>query len=457
MMDTATAAGAVGGSVIGASVPIRRVTTDTRDLVPGDLFVALRGERFDGHDFVERALASGAAAALVARARASSLHGNLIAVDDPLRSLGMLAAFWRDRFDIPLAAVAGSNGKTTTKEMIASIFRAAAGAEAVAATPGNFNNAIGLPLAILALRATHRLAVFEIGMNHRGETRELAAIAQPTIAVITNAQREHQEFMRSVDEVAAEHADVVLALRTPGTAVLNADDPRVASWRDAAAQKAAAVVTFGIDRAADVTTQYTAHGDGSALALATPAGSAHALLHVPGRQMVENALAAVATAHAARVPLRAIVQGLEAFRPVRGRLATATTKSGVRVIDDSYNANPDSVRAAIDVLAARPAPRVLVLGDMGEVGDAGPAFHREIGAYARQTGIERLCTVGGLAREAADAFGEGAEHFASVDALTRDIGSAVAAGTSVLVKGSRFMQMERIVAALTGERNGKAH
>jgi len=456
MMDTATAAGAVGGSVIGASVPIRRVTTDTRDLVPGDLFVALRGERFDGHDFVERALASGAAAALVARVRASSLHGNLIAVDDPLRSLGTLAAFWRDRFDIPVAVVAGSNGKTTTKEMIASIFRAAVGADAVAATPGNFNNAIGLPLAILALRASHRLAVFEIGMNNRGETRELAAIAQPTIAVVTNAQREHQEFMRSVDEVAAEHADVVVALRAPGRAVLNADDPRVATWREAAAQVGAAVVTFGIDRAADVTARYTPHRDGSVLALSTPAGSAHALLHVPGRQMVENALAATSAAHTAHVPLSAILQGLEAFRPVRGRLASATTAAGVHVIDDSYNANPYSVRAAIYVLAERPAPRVLVLGDMGEVGDAVPAFHREIGAYARQAGIERLVTVGTLAREAADAFGESAVHFASVDALVRDFGTALAAGTTVLVKGSRFMRMERVVAVLAGERAGEA-
>ena len=192
MMDTATAAGAVGGSVIGASVPFSRVTTDTRDLVPGDMFVALRGERFDGHDFVADALAGGAVAALVARDRAAALHGNLVAVDDPLPALAALATFWRARFDIPVVAVAGSNGKTTTKEMIASIFRAAVGTDTVAATPGNFNNAIGLPLAVLSLRAGHRLAVFEIGMNHRGETRELAQIAQPTIAVIINAQREHQ-------------------------------------------------------------------------------------------------------------------------------------------------------------------------------------------------------------------------------------------------------------------------
>ena len=457
MMDSATAAGAVGGSLIGASAPIERVTTDTRVLAPGDLFVALRGERFDGHDFVERALASGAAAALVERARASSLHGNLIVVDDPLRALGALAAFWRSRFDIPVAVVAGSNGKTTTKEMIAAIFRAAAGDDAVAATPGNFNNAIGLPLAVLGLRPSHRLAVFEIGMNHRGETRELGAIARPTIALVTNAQREHQEFMHSVDEVAAEHADVILALRAPGTAVLNADDARIGTWRDAAARVGAAVVTFGIDRPADVGARYQTNSAGIALELATPGGSARVALRAPGRHMVQNALAAVACAHAARLPLTAIVQGLERFRPLRGRLAMTTTAGGAHVIDDSYNANPDSVLAAIDVLAARRAPRVLVLGDMGEVGDAGPAFHREIGAHARQVGIERLCTVGSLARDAAVAFGPNAAHYESVDALARAVASTVVAGTSVLVKGSRFMRMERVVAALTGEPTEEAH
>src|SRR6478672_8846668 len=274
MMDTATAARAVGGSVIGAAVPFSRVTTDTRGLNRGDLFVALKGEHFDGHDFVARALQDGAAAALVDRRHAAAPSGNLIAVEDPLHALAALATFWRNRFDIPVAAVTGSNGKTTTKEMIASIFRAAVGDAAVAATPGNFNNAIGLPLALLALRPTHRLAVFEIGMNHRGETRELAAIAQPTIAVITNAQREHQEFMRSVDEVAEEHADAARALRHPGTAILNAGDARLATWRDAASAGGDAIVTFGIDAPADISGRHAPHPDGAMLELATPAGNA---------------------------------------------------------------------------------------------------------------------------------------------------------------------------------------
>jgi UDP-N-acetylmuramoyl-tripeptide--D-alanyl-D-alanine ligase len=457
MMDTATAAAAVGGSMIGACVPFSRVTTDTRALARGDLFVALRGERFDGHDFVAQALASGAAAALVERARAPALPGNLVAVDDPLRSLGALAAFWRNRFDVPVVAVTGSNGKTTTKEMIAAIFRAAVGDDAVAATPGNFNNAIGMPLAVLSLRNAHRLAIFEIGMNHRGETRELAAIASPTIAVITNAQREHQEFMRSVDEVAAEHADVVRALRRPGTAVLNGDDPRVATWRAAASENGSAIVTFALDRPADITARHAPHAEGTMLELASPAGTADLLLRVPGRHMAQNALAAAATAHAAHVPFAAIVQGLEAFRPMRGRLVASTTPRGVTVIDDSYNANPDSVRAAIDVLAGYGAPRWLVLGDMGEVGDEGPAFHREIGLHARAAGIERLFTAGTLARESADAFGAQAPHFACVDDLAAFMAAEAHAGVTVLVKGSRFMRMERVVAALAGARTGDRH
>ena len=454
MMDTATAAGAVGGLVIGGSVPFQRVTTDTRALVPGDLFVALRGERFDGHDFVAKAREAGAAAALVARDRADALSGNLIAVDDPLRSLGALAAFWRNRFDIPVVAVTGSNGKTTTKEMIASIFRAAVGADGVAATPGNFNNAIGLPLAVLGIRAGQRLAVFELGMNHRGETRELAVIAQPTIALITNAQREHQEFMRNVDEVANEHADVIRALRHPGTAILNADDPRVATWRDTADASGSDVLTFGIDAPADFAGRHAVAGEDTALELESKAGNANVRLHIPGRHMAQNALAAAAAAYAAKVPLSAIVSGLEDFRPVRGRLVSTKTASGATVIDDSYNANPDSVRAAIDVLASRARPRWLVLGDMGEVGGDGPSFHREIGAYARDAGVDRLWVAGPLAREAADAFGTDAAHFDSVEALVMLVAAEIRPGISVLIKGSRFMRMERVVEALTHERAG---
>ena len=231
MMDTATAARVLAGRLVGDSVRFLRVTTDSRALREGDLFVALKGERFDGHDFVPAALAQGAAAALVAHDRASALHGALVAVADPLAALGQLAAYWRARFTLPLVAIVGSNGKTTVKEMLAAILRAEMGAAAMLATTGNLNNAIGVPLTLLRLTAAHRASIVELGMNHRGETRELAAIAQPTIAVVNNAQREHQEFMASVAEVAAEHADAIAALPRGGVAVINADDAHADVWR----------------------------------------------------------------------------------------------------------------------------------------------------------------------------------------------------------------------------------
>jgi UDP-N-acetylmuramoyl-tripeptide--D-alanyl-D-alanine ligase len=459
MMDTASAARVVGGRLLGASVPFARVTTDTRALAPGDLFVALRGERFDGHDFVPAAFERGAAAALIADARADTLHGNLIAVPDALAALGALAAHWRRRFDVPVVVVAGSNGKTTVKEMIAAILRrhfaAADGGDAVLATRGNLNNAIGLPLTLLGLRDAHRAAVVELGMNHPGETADLAAIAAPSVAVINNAQREHQEFMASVADVAAEHAALLRALAPEGTAVLNADDAFVGVWRAAARERGdVATVEFALDHPAAIRGRCRLSPSGSTLDIATPAGDVTVELAVPGRHNAANALAATAAALVAGAPLAAVALALAAFRPVAGRLAAMRASGGAVVIDDTYNANPDSVRAAIDVLAAAPPPRWLALGDMGEVGAHGPAFHREIGEYARAAGIERLLTAGTLAIEAAAAFGSGAEHFASVEALAAHVGASAGAGTTLLVKGSRFMRMERVVADLCGAASG---
>jgi UDP-N-acetylmuramoyl-tripeptide--D-alanyl-D-alanine ligase len=316
------------------------------------------------------------------------------------------------------------------------------------------NNAIGLPLTLLRLRDTHRAAVIELGMNHRGETGELAPIAAPTIVVVNNAQREHQEFMRSVADVADEHADAVLALKTDGVAVINADDAYAQLWRDAAARVGAQVLAFGTGPGADVRGDVALRPDGSSIALSTPRGTAGLDLQVPGRPMAQNALAACAAALAAGAGADAIVTGLQAFRPVGGRLATMRATGGARVIDDSYNANPDSVRAAIDVLSHAPVPRWLVLGDMGEVGDQGPAFHREIGEYARGAGIQRLFTAGELAKQAASAFGSGAVQFDDVEALAEALPSQVPADATLLVKGSRFMRMERVVAALTGQAGG---
>ena len=450
MMDLAAAATAVHGRVEGANVRFARVTTDSRAVEPGDLFVALAGERFDGHDFVAGAFGRGAAAAMVAEGR-GAFAGPVVAVADTLAALQRLAADWRSRFRVPLVVVVGSNGKTTVKEMTASILRAAWGDEATLATTGNLNNAIGLPLTLLRLRESHRAAVVELGMNHRGETRELAAIAKPTIVVVNNAQREHQEFMASVDEVAREHADAVAALPRGGVAVLNADDPSCGVWREAAARAGAQVCSFGLHTVADVTARAAFDAEGTDLAIGSPAGPARVRLAVPGEPMARNALAAAAAALAAGATIDAVARGLAAFRPVAGRLVAKRAASGALVIDDSYNANPDSVRAAIDVLARARGVRRLALGDMGEVGAEGPAFHREVGAYARERGIERLDATGPLARLAVEAFGEGARWHADVDALAEALAPEAREGVTILVKGSRFMRMERVVAALTGE------
>ncbi|HYT98619.1 MAG TPA: UDP-N-acetylmuramoyl-tripeptide--D-alanyl-D-alanine ligase [Casimicrobiaceae bacterium] len=457
MMDTVAATHAVNGRLLGSPVTFMRVTTDSRSIARDDLFIALKGERFDGHDFVSRALAAGAAAAIVADDRVAELSGNLIAVADTQKALGALAQHWRSRFALPVVAVCGSNGKTTTKEMIAAIFREAAGNDHVLATSGNLNNAIGLPLTLLRLRASHKLAVVEIGMNHRGETAELAAIAHPTAVVVTNAQREHQEFMRSVAEVAAEHADAIAALPASGTAVINADDEYADVFHAAARDAKAEILEFGVARRANVTARVSHLDQGSHLELKTPVGDAALTLAIPGAHMVSNALAATAAALAVQIPLAAIVRGLGAFRALDGRLAVRDTAHGLRVIDDSYNANPDSVRAAIDVLAKAGGTRWLVLGDMGEVGAMGPAFHREIGEYARNAGIERLLAVGDLAVAIVEAFGPQATHFKSVDALVLHLLGEGESGDTILVKGSRFMRMERVVAALTGDAEAKAH
>jgi UDP-N-acetylmuramoyl-tripeptide--D-alanyl-D-alanine ligase len=454
MMSLADAALMVEGRTSGGNPVFTSVSTDTRSLRPGDLFVALRGERFDGHAFLGPAKAAGACAAMVDRAYGGEYPLPVMVVADTKRALGALARGWRSHFAPVLIAVTGSNGKTTVKEMLASILRAyarreAAGEETVLATAGNLNNDIGLPLTLLRLDERHRWCAIELGMNHKGEIAYLAGIAQPTVAVVNNAQREHLEFMNSVQQVAAENASVYAALPPHGVAVINADDGQAALFRKAAGGRR--VVDFGLHAPAAVTGRYTLNQLSSEIHIRVPDGEGSVTLAIPGLHNVRNALAAAACAHAAGIDLPGIVQGLAAFRPYVGRLqvkqAGATT-----VIDDSYNANPDSVRAAIDVLAACPGPTVLVLGDMGEVGSHGPQFHEEVGAYARSKGIASLLALGEATRKAAAAFGPGAQHFDSVEALV-----AAIRGKTVLVKGSRFMRMERVVAALTGAATGGSH
>ena len=429
------------------------VSTDTRSIEPGALFFALRGERFDAHEFAAQAVAGGAVALVVEREL--ELAVPQVIVPDARRALGVSAAAWRARFAIPVIAIAGSNGKTTVTQMIASVLSAAYGEAGSLATRGNLNNEIGLPLMLWRLRSQHRAAVFEVGMNHPGEIAYLAELAQATVAVVNNAQREHQEFMAGVEATAHENGQLIAHLPPEGAAVFPADDACAPIWRQLAGTRR--VVDFARAAYAMVTTTVREEAGGARLSLATPAGELAVQLAVSGAHNVHNALAAAAAALAIGVPNKAIAAGLAAFRPVSGRGVHLATRSGAVLVDDSYNANPDSMRAAIDLLATLPAPRLLVLGDMGEVGSQGPEFHREIGAHAREAGIERLLATGPLMTEAVAAFGPGAEHHAAFEALLAAASAAAASAGSVLVKGSRFMRMERVVAALAVQDGEAAH
>jgi UDP-N-acetylmuramoyl-tripeptide--D-alanyl-D-alanine ligase len=444
MFDLAQAAAWTGGRVVGdATVQVQRVHSDTRTLQPGDLFVAIRGERFDANDFLDDARTRGAVAAVAQPGRLpAGMPG--IEVDDSKAALGRLAHAWRRRFRLPLVAVTGSNGKTTVTQMVAAILKAWQPQHHLA-TQGNFNNDIGLPLMLLRLRAEHRIAVLELGMNHPGEIAVLADIAAPTVALVNNAQREHQEFMATVEAVARENGAVFAALERNGTAVFPAGDDYTALWTQLADGRP--ILTFGdASSGADILLAGSEWlQDRWAVRASTPAGPLDFRLHIAGRHNVLNALAAAACALAAGVPLAAIAQGLEAFEPVKGRSRALSLHWAGRpftLVDDTYNANPDSVRAAVDVLAALPGPRLLVLGDMGEVGDQGPQFHAEVGGYARSRHIERLYTLGEQSRAM------GGTHFDGIEALNAAVLAQLPTAGSVLVKGSRFMKMERVVEAI---------
>ena len=437
-----------------AALRVTGVSTDSRAIAQDDLFVALVGEHFDGHDYLADVAARGAAAALVSRVH-DSCALPCVRVRDTRRALGDLALGWRWRFDLPVIAVTGSNGKTTTKEMIAAILAEEFGETDRLATRGNLNNDIGVPQTLLRLRTHHRAAVVELGMNHPGETARLAEIAAPTVALIVNAQREHQEFMESVAAVAAEHRLAIAALAGNGIAVFPADDAHAASWREAAGARRVVDFAALTDHDADamgatVVARVHLDAESSIIPLDTPLGATTVRLAVAGLHNARNAAAAAAAAVAADVSIAAIHRGLEAFVPVAGRSQRFETPRGARVIDDSYNANPDSVRAAIDVLAAQPSPRVLILGDMGEVGVAGARFHAEVGDYAREQRIDALFATGAASRETVAAFGVEARHFDDVEALAAAARALFddAALPTFLVKGSRFMRMERVVAAL---------
>ncbi|SFU98294.1 UDP-N-acetylmuramoyl-tripeptide--D-alanyl-D-alanine ligase [Polaromonas sp. YR568] len=424
-----------------------RVNTDTRSLQAGDLFVALKGERFDAHEFLAQAKAQGAVAAIAHHGLAEAgLPG--LEVPDTRLALGKLAAGWRSQFQLPLVAVTGSNGKTTVTQMIAAILRAWK-ADKAFSTEGNLNNDIGVPLTLLRLSAAHEAGVVELGMNHPGEIAYLAELAKPTVALVNNAQREHLEFMATVEAVARENGSVFQSLDAAGTAVFPADDDYTPLWRSLVGSRK--VLTFALAGPADVTGTAQWSDGCWKVAAATPAGATEFSLHIAGRHNVKNALAATACALAAGVPLAAISAGLSAFVPVKGRsraIAVALPGRVLTLVDDTYNANPDSMHAALEVLAELPGPRLMVMGDMGEVGDQGPQFHDEAGRHARALGIEKLFTLGEQSKNAAAGFGQ-AQVFGDVDALIAAALAELSHTGSVLVKGSRFMKMERVVQAIT--------
>ena len=457
MMELAQALRWLPGAVLHGNPrqPIQRVFSDTRKLRDGDLFVALKGDKFDANQFLAQARAAGAAAALTSDAEAlkqAGLPG--IVVADTRKALGDLARGWRAQFSLPLIAVTGSNGKTTVTQMLASIVQHWYG-DAAMATQGNFNNDIGLPLTLLRLRASHRVAVVELGMNHPGEIAQLAAIARPTVALVNNAHREHLEFMATVEAVARENGAVIAALAAGGIAVFPQDDAFTALWRDLAGQHRCQVFSATpcatAASATDVACTAAHWRDGAWLVQAdTSDGPLTFSLRMAGRHNVHNALAAVTCALAAGVPSPHIVAGLQAFEPVKGRSRTHMlnlASQSCTLVDDSYNANPDSVDAALAMLADLPGPRLMVLGDMGEVGDQGPLFHAQAGERAHALGIESLFTLGNLSVHAARSF-PGARHFDTMAALIDAVRRQAGGTGSILVKGSRFMQMERVVEAL---------
>ena len=453
MMLLSQAAQVLKGKLIGPDVRFAAVSTDSRKIKTGDLFIALRGEHFDGYEFVAQAAQRGAVAALVnadshaAHSPVLSPQSSALLVDDTRLALGQLAAYWRKQFDIPLAAITGSNGKTTVKEMLAGILRVAAGSnDAVLTTHGNLNNDIGMPLTLLQLNAQHRYAVIEMGMNHPGEIDYLTHIACPDVALITNASGAHLEGLGSVEAVAHAKGEIFAGLKHQGTAVINADDDYAPLWRTLAGSHP--LLEFGLDQPADVSGQWQPQGIGLRLDAQTPSGNFSADLQVPGAHNARNALAATAVAVTLNVPLETIAAGLEKFSGVAGRLQRKAARHGATLIDDTYNANPASLRAAISVLAQANGKRVLVLGDMGELGDNAAAFHAGIGTEARYAGIEKLYALGELSRNAVRAFGCGAEHFERIGDLQKALEDELDEDTTVLVKGSRFMKMERVVEYL---------
>lgn len=461
MLTLQEAAQAMGGELLGANRAFARVTTDSRHLSIGDLFFALKGDRFDGHAFAADAIARGAAGVVVSEPTVT--QGAQVIVSDTRLALGTLAAFWRSRFDIPVMAVTGSNGKTTVKQMLAAICETLGPG---IATQGNLNNDIGVPLTLLRLREGDRWAVIEMGANHVGEIAYLTGLARPDVALVNNAAPAHLEGFGSLMDVVRAKSEIYSGLRPGGVAIVNADDAHALEFKRNAAPHR--VRTFGMRNVADVradpqSVHYRFDADACEIRfqLQIDTQSTQEALPLLGRHNVMNALAASAVAHAAGIGLLDVAAGLSRVRPVAGRLQLKHGIAGVRIIDDSYNANPGSVGAAIEVLAAAQGTRILVLGDMAELGDDAAQLHRQVGEIARSAQIDALYATGELTRHSVAAFGDKGRHFANrpalIDALRQNLAAIASDGGAVaLVKGSRSSRMDEVVDALLPEGAGRA-
>lgn len=446
----ARAAHAMHGTLSGADAHFRGVSTDTRSISPGELFVALQGPNFDGSMFVEQAAAANAAGAVANRNIDIDLP--LITVGDTRIALGELARDWRRAMPAKVIGITGSNGKTTLKEMIASCL---AVSSSTLATEGNLNNDIGVPLMLLKLHAGHEYAVIEMGANNPGEIAYLGRLANSNVVVITNAAPAHLEGFGTIEGVAQAKGEILETDPRPEFAVLNADDPYFEYWNEKAADLN--VISFGIDHHADVrAVSVLTRENRSTFTLCSPAGEARIVLQLAGVHNVLNACAAAAVSHALDLPIDQIMQGLECVRPVPGRLRQFVRSDGVTVYDDSYNANPESVIAAAEFLAGQEGTSVLVLGDMAELGELAAELHRSVGRAVKEAGVDILIASGELSRHAVAAFGEGGQWFDSVESAADALRQSLQSDWNVLVKGSRSMRMERVVAALdvaTGQVN----
>lgn len=428
--------------LLGHDIKFTGCNTDTRNLLPGSLYVALRGKRFDGHDFIVDAQQQGASAVMIERPVACALPA--LRVKDTRLALGKLARLWRQRFTLPVVAITGSNGKTTTKEMVKAILSQQG---QVLATQGNLNNEIGVPLTLFNLGTEHRYAVIEMGANHAGEIAYLTQIAQPTIATITQCAPAHLEGFKNVQGVAMAKGEIFSHLSTGGTAVINYDDSYAQLWHKLA--QPYNISSFALNNSAQVTAQpIQLYPDSSQFTLHTLIGEVAIHLPLPGQHNIMNALAASACALACGCSLTIIQQGLENMQPVAGRLQRNRGINGITLIDDTYNANPGSLDAALSILTQNSPPYWLVLGDMNELGPHSAMFHRQAGQQAREAGVERLWTIGNMSRYAVESFGEGACHFTHHHQLIELLRNQVPLGATVLIKGSRGMRMETIVHAL---------